>query len=120
MRFSLYDWSNRDVWVAISRFGYEYNRLYDLYYQAGLKIDQMRVASPFNDYSKDALNLYRVIDPEIWTGWSAGCGGPTLVRSMVGPKPWAIAASLCQRGIPGSPTQSSCWIRCPSGFKTIM
>ena len=25
----------------------------------------MRVASPFNDYSKDALNLYRVIDPEI-------------------------------------------------------
>ena len=26
----------------------------------------MRVASPFNDYSKDAINLYRVIDPEIW------------------------------------------------------
>ena len=26
----------------------------------------MRVASPFNDYSKDALNLYRIIDPEIW------------------------------------------------------
>lgn len=26
----------------------------------------MRVASPFNDYSRDALNLYRVIDPEIW------------------------------------------------------
>ena len=23
-------------------------------------------ASPFNDYSKDSLNLYRVIDPEIW------------------------------------------------------
>ena len=26
----------------------------------------MWCASPFNDYSKDALNLYRVIDPEIW------------------------------------------------------
>ena len=63
----LYDWTNSDVWVANARFGYDYNRLYDLYYQAGLKIDQMRVASPFNDYSKDALNLYRVIDPEIWT-----------------------------------------------------
>ena len=33
---------------------------------AGLKPDQMRVASPFNDYAKDSLNLYRVIDPEIW------------------------------------------------------
>lgn len=63
----LYDWSNQDVWVANYRFHYDYNALYDLYYKAGLKINQMRVASPFNDYSKDALNLYRVIDPEIWT-----------------------------------------------------
>lgn len=63
----LYDWSNQDVWVANYRFSYDYNKLYDLYYKAGLKIDQMRVASPFNDYSKDSLNLYRVIDPEIWT-----------------------------------------------------
>ena len=63
----LYDWSNQDIWVANYRFHYEYNALYDLYYKAGLKINQMRVASPFNDYSKDSLNLYRVIDPEIWT-----------------------------------------------------
>ena len=63
----LYDWSTSDIWHANYRFGYDYNRLYDLYYMAGLKPSQMRVASPFNDYSKDSLNLYRVIDPEIWT-----------------------------------------------------
>lgn len=63
----LYDWSSQDVWHANYLFGYDYNKLYDLYYKAGLKITQMRVASPFNDYSKDALNLYRVMDPEIWT-----------------------------------------------------
>lgn len=62
----LYDWSLSDVWHANSLFGYDYNRLYDLYYMAGLKPDQMRVASPFNDYAKDSLNLYRVIDPQIW------------------------------------------------------
>lgn len=62
----LYDWSTGDVWHANYSFGYEYNRLYDLYYMAGLKPDQMRVASPFNDYAKDSLNLYRVIDPKIW------------------------------------------------------
>lgn len=62
----LYDWSVSDVWHANYLYGYDYNRLYDLYYMAGLKPSQMRVASPFNDYSKDALNLYRVIDPEIW------------------------------------------------------
>ncbi len=62
----IYDWSLSDVWHANYLFGYDYNSLYDLYYMAGLKVSQMRVASPFNDYSKDSLNLYRVIDPEIW------------------------------------------------------
>lgn len=62
----IYDWSNSDVWHANYLFNYDYNRLYDLYYMAGLKPDQMRVASPFNDYAKDSLHLYRVIDQEVW------------------------------------------------------
>ena len=62
----MYDWSVGDVWHANYLFQYDYNRLYDLYYMAGLKPEQMRVASPFNDYAKDSLNLYRVIDPQIW------------------------------------------------------
>ena len=62
----IYDWSTSDVWHANYLFEYDYNHLYDLYYMAGLSASQMRVASPFNDYSKDSLNLYRVIDPEIW------------------------------------------------------
>ena len=62
----LYDWSVQDVWHANHLFGYDYNRLYDLYYMAGLKPDQMRVASPFNDYAKDSLNLYRVLEPDTW------------------------------------------------------
>ena len=62
----LYDWSINDVWHANYLFNYDYNHLYDLYYKAGLTVSQMRVDSPFNAYSKDSLNLYRVIDPEIW------------------------------------------------------
>ncbi|OTO05315.1 phosphoadenosine phosphosulfate reductase [Enterococcus sp. 5B3_DIV0040] len=62
----LYDWSVEDIWHAYYCFGYKYNRLYDLYYKAGLTPAQMRVASPFQDYGKDTLNLYRVIDPQIW------------------------------------------------------
>lgn len=55
-----------DVWHANYLFDYDYNKLYDLYYKAGLTPSQMRVASPFNDYARDSLNLYRVIDPQIW------------------------------------------------------
>ena len=63
----LYDWSVNDVWVANCKFGYSYNRLYDMYYRAGLKPNQMRVASPFNDYARDSLHLYRILEPETWT-----------------------------------------------------
>lgn len=63
----LYDWSVSDVWHAYEVFGYPYNSLYDLYYKAGVLPEQMRVASPFNEYAVESLNLYRIIDPETWT-----------------------------------------------------
>ena len=87
VRVALYDWSTSDIWHANYRFGYDYNRLYDLYYMAGLKPSQMRVASPFNDYSKDSLNLYRVIDPEVWTSWWGACRRD-LPRSTAIPRRW--------------------------------
>ncbi len=62
----IYDWSTSDVWHANAMLGYDYNKIYDLFYMAGLKPSQMRVASPFNDSAKESLNLYRVIDPEVW------------------------------------------------------
>ncbi len=62
----LYDWSLKDIWHANYLYRYDYNHIYDLYYMAGLNVSQMRVSSPFNDYAKDSLNLYRVIDPEMW------------------------------------------------------
>lgn len=62
----IYDWSVSDVWHAIYKLGYDYNRLYDMYYMAGLSPSQMRVASPFNDYAKDSLHLYRVLEPATW------------------------------------------------------
>ena len=63
----LYDWTTDDVWTAYQKFNYPYNKLYDLYYKAGLTPAQMRVASPFNDCAKESLNLYRVLEPETWT-----------------------------------------------------
>lgn len=63
----LYDWGVNDVWHANAIFSYPYNKIYDLFYMAGLKPSQMRVASPFNDSAKESLNLYRIIDPEVWS-----------------------------------------------------
>lgn len=64
--YPIYDWTTEDVWIYNAKFGKAYNRLYDLYYQAGLTIDKMRVASPFNFAGIHTLKLYKVIDPNNW------------------------------------------------------
>lgn len=64
--YPIYDWLTEDIWVCNYKFGFDYNKIYDLYYQAGLSIDQMRVASPFHLSGQESLKLYRVIDPHNW------------------------------------------------------
>lgn len=64
--YPIYDWQTEDIWTANAKFGWSYNKLYDIFYQAGLSIDQMRVASPFNDAAPASLKLYRVIDQNTW------------------------------------------------------
>lgn len=64
--YPIYDWSAEDIWTANARFGWDYNRLYDLFYQAGLTLDQMRVASPFHEWATSSLPLYKAVDPDSW------------------------------------------------------
>jgi predicted phosphoadenosine phosphosulfate sulfurtransferase len=64
--YPIYDWQVDDIWIANYRFRFDYNRLYDLMYRAGVKLNSMRVASPFNDCATESLKLYKVIDPNNW------------------------------------------------------
>lgn len=64
--YPIYDWSAADDWTYYGKFKKPYNKLYDLFYRAGVPIDKMRVDEPFGNEAKAGLNLFRVIDPDIW------------------------------------------------------
>ncbi len=64
--YPIFDWTTEDIWTANARQGWAYNKLYDLYWQAGLSVGQMRVANPFHSCGTGTLKLYRVIDPNTW------------------------------------------------------
>lgn len=64
--YPIYDWRVEDVWTANGRFGYDYNKLYDLFYKAGMPLKSMRVASPFNDCAIGVLKIYKVVEPNTW------------------------------------------------------
>ena len=64
--YPIHDWTVEDIWIYNGKYEKKYNRLYDLYYQAGLSIDKMRVANPFHSCGEETLKLYKVIDPNNW------------------------------------------------------
>ena len=64
--YPIYDWRTEDVWIANAKMGWYYNRLYDLYYKAGVPLSAQRICQPYGDDQRAGLNLFRVIEPETW------------------------------------------------------
>ena len=79
--YPIYDWRTEDIWVANAKFEWDYNKLYDIFYKAGIPVTKMRVASPFMSESKSSLGLYRVIDPHIWAKLCARVQGANFVAT---------------------------------------
>lgn len=64
--YPIYDWTVDDIWIANAKNAFPYNKIYDLYYRAGIKVNAMRVASPFLSEGLDSLKYYQVIEPDTW------------------------------------------------------
>jgi predicted phosphoadenosine phosphosulfate sulfurtransferase len=79
--YPLYDWRTRDIWIANAKFEWDYNKLYDTFYMAGVPVEKMRVASPFMSESKSSLNLYRVIDGHTWARLCARVAGANFIAT---------------------------------------
>ena len=79
--YPIYDWRTEDIWISNGKNNWDYNKLYDVFWKAGLSIYKMRVASPFMSESKSSLNLYRVIDPHVWATLCARVNGANFVAT---------------------------------------
>lgn len=64
--YPIYDWSVEDIWIYNGKFNKDYNKLYDLFYKAGVSIHKMRVDEPFGNEAKAGLNMFKVIEPKTW------------------------------------------------------
>lgn len=65
--YPIYDWKARDIWIANGRYKFDYNRIYDLMYLAGLRLSQMRLCQPYGDDQRKGLYLYKILEPETWS-----------------------------------------------------
>lgn len=64
--YPIYDWKTRDIWIANGRFCWDYNRIYELMYKAGVSLAQQRLCQPFGDDQRKGLWLYHILEPHTW------------------------------------------------------
>ena len=64
----IYDWSSEDVWLAVHKFGWDYNKTYDVMNQTRFynRFLAQRVCPPFGEEPLRGLWLYSECFPEMW------------------------------------------------------
>lgn len=64
----IYDWSSEDVWLAASKFGWDYNRTYDLFNKTKQykRYLAQRVCPPFGEEPLRGLHLYSECFPDMY------------------------------------------------------
>jgi predicted phosphoadenosine phosphosulfate sulfurtransferase len=68
MAHPIYDWSSKDVWLAVHKFGWDYNKTYDIFNKTKLyqRYLTQRVCPPYGEEPLRGLWLYSQCFPELW------------------------------------------------------
>lgn len=64
--YPIYDWSYTDVWHAIAKNRWKYNRVYDEFYKRGVKPPNMRVSNLNHETALRSLQYIQEIEPDTW------------------------------------------------------
>jgi predicted phosphoadenosine phosphosulfate sulfurtransferase len=64
--YPIYDWEDSDIWTAIAKNKWKYNRIYDLQYQYGVARKDMRVSALIHETSWHALEMLQEFEPETY------------------------------------------------------
>ena len=71
----LYDWQYNDVWAAISKNKWDYNRVYDSFYKLGLPISKWRVSSLIHEQSFRDIFILQMVDKDMYQAISKKVAG---------------------------------------------
>lgn len=82
--YPIFDWAWTDVWAAIHKNKWTYNRLYDAMYAYGVTILDMRVSNVHHETAVKALFWLQEIEPETYVRLTARIGGVDTAGKLQG------------------------------------
>lgn len=80
--YPIYDWSYRDVWLAIHSHAWAYCKLYDAQYQHGIAIQDMRVSNVHHETAIGHLQYLQEVEPKTWNRLTRRLKGINTVGQM--------------------------------------
>lgn len=73
--YPIYDWAFSDVWGAIAKNGWRYNRLYDIQHRYGMQHRNMRVSNVNHETAVHSLFYMQEVEPDTWERLTARLPG---------------------------------------------
>ena len=64
--YPIYDWSYLDIWKSIYDNKWQYCKIYDLQYQYGIALKDMRVSNLHHETSIHSLFFLQEVEPDTW------------------------------------------------------
>lgn len=80
--YPIYDWSYTDVWKAIFSNDWPYNRIYDLQYQHGQPVHNMRVSNIHHETAVHHLFYIQEVEPKTYEWLTKRLGGIDMAGKM--------------------------------------
>ena len=78
----IYDWSYTDVWKAINDNNWEYNPMYDLQYQYGIGIPNMRISNLHHETAVRSLFYLQEVDRDLYERMTKRLQGVDMAGKM--------------------------------------
>ena len=80
--YPLYDWTDSDIWKAIHENGWRYCKIYDLMYQYGIPLRDMRVSSVTHENAIRHLIYLQEFEGDMWNRLTKRLSGVNTVKHL--------------------------------------
>ena len=80
--FPIWDWTFDDVWIAIAKNKWRYNKIYDYQYQYGVQRNKMRVSALIHETAWKSIEMLQEFEPKTYDRFTRRIGGISTTNHM--------------------------------------
>lgn len=80
--YPIWDWTFDDVWIAIAKNKWAYNKIYDYQYQYGIPKNKMRVSALIHETAWKSIEMLQEFEPKTYDRFVRRISGTSTINHM--------------------------------------